>query len=107
MNLESYWALCVIVIVALILGMDLAKPREDMCLACAQTDKRVTTARICLVSPFLTIGIWRLICSLKVDALRWLDILTALVVAAVFTAGLIAAGRAFGYRFRDKIWVPA
>lgn len=107
MSLEWYYALTVIVIVTLVLGIDLSKPRGGMCPACARVDKRYVLLRTGIVDIFLVVGMSGVVVRkfFPVDA-EMIEWGIAFLAALAFVSLLIGIGMGFGMRYQHKIWVP-
>ena len=110
MTFEFYYVLSIVVVVSIILGIDTAKPCDGMCQSCMRKDCRVTNIRIGLITPFLVIGMTRVIAVVLLyhrGDLPPFGVLAAISVACSAVALLLYGGRRFGQRFQDNIWVPA
>lgn len=104
MTFEFYYVLSIVVVVSLVLGVDLAKPRERMCAACARADIRATNLRTAIVLPFVVIGATQVVTNALFTEQQLAEnfiiiLLAAFSVACTFTAGLLGAGRKFGRVF--------
>ena len=103
-----YFLLLAIFVFAMSIGIDLAKPRDGMCPACARADKKDVLLVGGMVGPLLIIVAIFLIAKLLLDnnfSETWAFLL-AIPAAIMLFCGFVFAGWKLGVRFQDKIWEP-
>lgn len=107
----TFWqgyALFILFVMSVVLGIDRSKPMRGMCDFCARAQKRTMNLRTGFLLPFLVGGFTLVICSMLNDRIGEVSVsgaLAAFSVACIVVVGLLSAAKKLGQRFERFIWV--